>query len=174
MKVIIKKSLITVLVLITFILVFVAVFYYNSVNQKNQNDLQHVASDYLHAYPLPAGWNKNPNLSDKYAAFQLYNQRDYKEAIVNFKYTLVNNPEDNEVNFYLGICMLLTNEPRNAIREFNLILNESENDSLINEAKWYKALALIKLDRIPQAKRLLGELSSEDSKKLLEEISVRN
>jgi hypothetical protein len=93
--------------------------------------------------------------------------------MVNLKYTLVNNPGDNEVNFYLGMCMLLTNKPRDSIREFNIII-ESENDPLINDAKWYKALALIKLDRIPQAKRLLGELSSEDSIKLLDEISVGN
>ena len=173
MEVINKKSIISIFALITLVLLLIAVFHNNNPYQEKQIDLQGIASRYLNAYPLPAGWNDDPNLSDKYAAFKLYSQRNYLEAMVNLKYTLVNNPGDNEVNFYLGICLLLTNKPRDSIREFNIIL-ESENDPLINDAKWYKALALIKLDRIPQAKRLLGELSSEDSKKLLDEISVRN
>ena len=130
-----------------------------------------ISKSFLKPYPLPSGWKQNPSMSNKYSAYTSYSIKDYPEAMVNFKYAIVDNPADKSQRFYLGICQLMTSDPRESIREFNYIIEESGLDSLVNPAKWYKSLALIDLKRMDQALRLLSELDTEESRKLLNELS---
>lgn len=155
------------------VLIFVAIFFIlkKSPEENTTRDYRSLGRQYLKAYPLPSNWNATPSMSNIYAAYMSYSQKDYSEALVNFKYAIVDNPNDKLPGFYLGICLLITNKPRESIREFNEIIADSENDSLVNAAKWYKSLALLNLERIDQVKRILSELESDESARLLNDLS---
>ena len=89
-------------------------------------------------------------------AYGIYHQKDYKEAIVNFKYALIDNQNNNELNLYLGICFLKTGNVRQAEKLFAKII-EQGNQEHQEIAKWYLALTFLN-DNKASSKNLLSQL----------------
>ena len=94
-------------------------------------------------------------------AFRIYYQKDYKEAIVNFKYALLDNPNSNKLKLYLGISFLKMKDIRQAKRLFANIMDHGKEEYK-EIANWYLALALLKDDKA-SAKILLSQLFSSKS-----------
>ena len=89
-------------------------------------------------------------------AFRIYSQKDYKEAIVNFKYALLDNQNNIEVKLYLGICFLKMGDLRQAKKLFANIM-EHGNEEQKEIAKWYLVLTLLNDDKA-SVKKLLSQL----------------
>ena len=94
-------------------------------------------------------------------AFRIYHQKDYKEAIVNFKYALLDNPNNNKLKLYLGISFLKMKDIRQAKRLFANIIDHGKEEYK-EIASWYLALALLNEDKA-SAKILLSQLFSSKS-----------
>lgn len=94
-------------------------------------------------------------------AFRIYYQKDYKEAIVNFKYALIDNPNNIEIKLYLGISFLKMGDLRQAKKLFANIM-EHGNEEYKEIAKWYLALTLLNDDKA-SAKNLLSQLLGSNS-----------
>ncbi len=89
-------------------------------------------------------------------AYGIYHQKDYKEAIVNFKYALIDNPNNNELKLYLGISFLKTGNVRQAEKLLAKII-EQGNEEKQEIAKWYLALLFLKDNKV-SSKNLLSQL----------------
>jgi len=89
-------------------------------------------------------------------AFRIYHQKDYKEAIVNFKYAIIDNQNNNELKLYLGISFLKMGNIRQAEKLFAKIM-EHGNKEHKDIAKWYLALTLL-IDDKTTAKSFLSQL----------------
>jgi len=156
-----------------FVLVAVILLYFQFGQQRveySKLSLEEIVSNHMKAWPLPMGWENNPGFRTKDIAFRFYSQQDYDEAKVNMKYAVVENPRDTTLRFYLGVCELITGESLNSIREFNILL-ESSLEEYRDPARYYKSIALLKLDRKSQARRLLNETSLPEAKKLLKDLN---
>lgn len=94
-------------------------------------------------------------------AFRIYHQKDYKEAIVNFKYALIDNPNNDKLKLYLGISFLKMKDMRQAKRLFANIMDHGKEEYK-EIANWYLALTLLKDDKA-SAKILLSQLFSSKS-----------
>lgn len=160
------------IIAIVFIMITVALFFLlgnrNSVSYKVS--LEDIESKYLKPWPLPDHWDETPGFRTRDVAFHSYSQHDYSEARVNFKYAIVDNPDDNTVRFYLGVCELLTGEALGSIREFNLLLRDEKNE-YVEPSKFYKSIALLKLDRNSQARRLLKSTNLPQARELLKDLN---
>jgi tetratricopeptide (TPR) repeat protein len=90
-------------------------------------------------------------------AMACYNQGDYSQALALLK--KIANPDRNpQVVFFKGICLLLTDAPRKAVREFDIIIR-AMNPSYYDEAIYYKAIALLRLNKKREALEHLNHLA---------------
>ena len=94
-------------------------------------------------------------------AFRIYHQKDYKEAIVNFKYALIDNPNNIELRLYLGISFLKMGDLRQAKKLFANIMDHGKEEYK-EIANWYLALTLLDDDKA-SAKILLSQLFDSKS-----------
>ncbi len=108
-------------------------------------------------------------------AMQYYNQGDYTKALEILKQIppLSRNPQ---VIFFKGVCFLLQDELKNAVTELDSII-ENMNASYYDEAIYYKAIALLRMNKkdkaLEQLKHLAGMFSPYASKaeELIEKIN---
>lgn len=90
-----------------------------------------------------------------------FNDEEYDKAINNFSIILKEYPKELNAIFYSGLAYFEIGEYDNAIEKLNFVIYHHEG--FFNpDASWYKALALIKLERIDDAKLLLQKI--KDSK----------
>jgi len=94
-------------------------------------------------------------------AFRIYHQKNYKEAIVNFKYALIDNPNNNMLKLYLGISFLKIKDIGQAKRLFANIMDHGKEEYK-EIANWYLALTLLNEDRAT-TKILLSQLFGSKS-----------
>lgn len=91
-------------------------------------------------------------------AMSLYNNKQYSEALelLNVIDTSSANPQ---VLFFKGICSLQTDDPKTAVRHFNIII-KNMNPSYYDEAIFYKGIALLRLNKKKQALEQFNNLAS--------------
>jgi len=91
-------------------------------------------------------------------AMDFYSQGDYSQTLRTLMKisSIDRNPQ---ITFFKGICFLLTDEPKNAVKEFDLIIEEM-NPSYYDEAIYYKAIALLRLNKKKKALEHLQNLSA--------------
>ena len=83
---------------------------------------------------------------------------------------------NHKVLFFKGICYLLNDQYKNAIKNFNLIIKNA-NPSYYDEAIYYKGIALLRLNKKKEAIKLFNNLSkmfspySGKAKSILEKIN---
>jgi len=86
-----------------------------------------------------------------------YNRKEYSRALKILKE--IQDPVQNpQVIFFKGICFLLTDQLKESIKEFDLII-EDMNPSYYDEAIYYKATALLRLDKKEKALEQLNHLA---------------
>ncbi len=118
---------------------------------------------YFNAYPnfeVTVNRSEKTNLSERDYAFFLYDQKDYAEAVVNFKYAIVKNPGDAASKFFLGVSLMITKDHFQAKRQFNAVI-EDGNSNYVEAAKWYLALTHLADNKSLQATELFEELASD-------------
>jgi tetratricopeptide (TPR) repeat protein len=106
---------------------------------------------------------------------QYYNQGDYTKALEILKQ--IPAPSRNpQVIFFKGVCFLLVDELKNAVTELDIII-ENMNASYYDEAIYYKAIALLRMNKkdkaLEQLKHLAGMFSpyAPKARELIEKVN---
>ena len=96
--------------------------------------------------------------NDVRTALQFYSNAEYQKAI-----SLFENNNDNIISkFYLGLSFIETNEFTKAEESFQAVLNHNDN-LFIEQATWYKALCLLKLEENDEAMQLFTNIENSNS-----------
>ena len=113
--------------------------------------------------------DSNENIDLK-IGLQHFQKRNYKQAISSLK----NNPDNLVAEYYLGISYIETEQFLKASEAFNVILKKEIN-LFTEQAEWYKALCLLKLNDINTAKHLFTSIHNSNSiyNKNAEEILIK-
>jgi hypothetical protein len=91
------------------------------------------------------------------AALNKFGKQEYANALKLFDVLIKHNAEDVNALFYGALCAYNTNNNAKAISYLTSVM-ASLNGSFYEEAKWHKALALIKTDK-QEAKTILKEIA---------------
>jgi TolA-binding protein len=76
------------------------------------------------------------------AAMEDYQKRDYSGALPGLRAAAQAQPESVEAQFYLGICLLLTNDRSDGIQELQAV-TAAGNTPYLEAARFYLAKALL-------------------------------
>ena len=112
------------------------------------------------------------SVSDNYEfekAMVEYKLAHYKEAITGWEPLLKDHPQSDTLNYFLGSAYLADNNVKTAIPYFDKVISV-KTSVFSEEAKWYRALLLVKEKNIPAAIAILETSSLEDAKQLLKEL----
>lgn len=91
-------------------------------------------------------------------AMSLYNDKQYGKALKMLNAGDI-EPDNPKMLFFKGICSLETDDPRTAIKHFNVII-ENMNPSYYDEAIFYKSIALLRLNKKKAALDQLNNLAA--------------
>jgi tetratricopeptide (TPR) repeat protein len=124
------------------------------------------------AYPEPTLARGEQALSTLEAAYQLYSQKEYAAAAIQFQKIWQQDPEQKSALFYSGLSSMYAGNYQQAL---TLLKSDAMMDSRFEQqAKWYQALGLIKLGDHTAAKKILEMIASDknhfktlEAKKLL-------
>lgn len=98
--------------------------------------------------------------SSEQKALQLYQEKDYLSAIDSIDSILKNNSNIDLV-FYQSIAQLASDKNTDALINLSNIV-ESKQGSFVPQARWYLALAYLKIGASEEAKVILQELAKEE------------
>lgn len=87
----------------------------------------------------------------------LYNKQEYSEAIPLLETLINRHPADNELLLAKGISQLKINQPDSALVVFNSLINGQS--VFKNQGLWYKALALLKQNKLAECAEALNDIS---------------
>jgi len=93
----------------------------------------------------------------------LYEANDYQNALAQFNHYLKTNPDHAESLFYSGLCLMELGEYKDALNRLEDVLDQSDLE-YSEPAAWYRALVLIKLNKIKKAKSTLQDIQGEGGK----------
>ena len=96
-------------------------------------------------------------------AMNSYKQKQYNEAAIKFDRYLNAHAFNEKATFYDAISNLNINNATVALSQLNTVLSNDQSQ-YYDAARWYKSLALIKLNRMKEAKSLLEEIKNSNSK----------
>ncbi len=96
--------------------------------------------------------------TDLREALNLYSNAQYQDAIEIF----IKHQNNVISNFYIGLSYIETNNFEKAIKAFQTVLDHNDN-LFIEQAEWYKALCLIKLNQTEKATELLQIIKKSNS-----------
>lgn len=141
-------------------------------NQNISN--QELYNDYVALNDLPSFATRGDDTNNLVKAQNLFENKKYKDALVIFE-SLENQTENlGALNIYRGIAQTEIGNYNNAENTFNNLINSNLIDA--EKGYWYKALMLVKSDRVEEAKSVLEEIISKslykntEAKALLEKI----
>ncbi|UCH94366.1 MAG: zf-HC2 domain-containing protein [Candidatus Aminicenantes bacterium] len=101
---------------------------------------------------------RGPETIETFAeAMQYYNQGDYTRALKILK-QIPPSSRNPQVIFFKGVCFLLVDELKDAIKEFDIIIGDM-NPSYYDETIYYKAIALLRMNKKDRALEQLIHLA---------------
>ncbi len=90
-------------------------------------------------------------------AMNAYSNKIYKKASTLFEKVLKIDTENTEATFYCAVSHISNDKPKTAIYYLDKIIL-SQNIQYLESAKWYKAMALLKLKKKNDAISILNEI----------------
>jgi tetratricopeptide (TPR) repeat protein len=101
---------------------------------------------------------RGPDTPETFAkAMQHYNQGNYTQAL-ELLTQIPASSRNPQVVFFKGVCFLLVDELKNAVTELEVII-ENMNASYYDEAIYYKAIALLRMNKKGKALEQLNHLA---------------
>ena len=107
-------------------------------------------------------------------AINAYRNEKYELAAGYFSQLLEKNPDNDEMQKFLGICQLELNKLDEAEINFKTLIDKKAGSEIEN--KWYLSLCFVRGERFEEAKNILEEIASqgvsrsEDAAKLLKDL----
>lgn len=118
---------------------------------------------------LPTTMSSSTDNFDFYDAMVHYKHGNYKLAIDKWKVLSEKKPDNDTINYFLGVAHMANKDKTDAI-PFLVRAVDDPNFALINDAYYYLALAYLNVDNVVLAKKHLNLSNTDNSKKLLEEL----
>ncbi|MCS6929153.1 MAG: tetratricopeptide repeat protein [Saprospiraceae bacterium] len=94
-------------------------------------------------------------------ASRAFNERQYEEALTLFERYLEEDPNNTEVRYFAGLCLIEIRRYDEARKVFAQIMNIP---AWADEAHWYTALAYLRENRIDECRRQLAFISAGGSR----------
>ena len=136
----------------------------------NQNTNEKLFVTYFIPDPgLPTTMSETSNF-EFYDAMVNYKQGDYNTAISKWEALLEKKPQNDTLNYFLGVAHLANKNEKSAIKHLDIIAQDS-NANFKNEAYYYLGLAHLKADNVKLAKKNLNFSTIDNSKKILLELN---
>ena len=117
---------------------------------------------------LPTVMGSNNNY-DFYEAMVDYKQGHYDVAIRKWKKLLVQKPENDTLNYFLGVAHLANDNPEVAI-SFLEYVNQLENSEFKKDNLFFLGMSYLKKGETGTAIKILKEINSEKSRAIIKEI----
>jgi TolA-binding protein len=117
---------------------------------------------------LPTTMSSSDNFNF-YDAMVNYKQGEYDKAIAKWEVLQKNQPENDTINYFLGVAQLANQHEAQAINYLDAVTKNSESH-FRNDAYYYLGLAYLKADNIELAKKNLNFSTVDNSKELLSEL----
>ena len=95
-------------------------------------------------------------------AFQMYENREYNDALSLFSQVLDKDSQNIPVQFYSGISNIELGLYQEALHPFNFIMDHKQN-LYVERAEWYTALCLLKVNENENAVGLFRKISLSNS-----------
>ncbi len=126
-------------------------------NSKSSTD--HLFAAYYKTYTVIDGQTRGNDQFDMEMKeiVRLYKIGQFDEVSIKLVPFLIEETPPSKVLLMNGISQIELREYEKAIASFNKVINQG--GEFILEAKWYLALCYIKMKNIPEAKKILAELS---------------
>lgn len=118
------------------------------------------------------GLETNMGETDNYTfddAMVDYKQKKYITAINKWSALLKNKPENDTLNYFLGVAHLANKNENEAINYFKTVVKTTESEFL-NEAYFYLGLSYLKMDNTDLAIEYFEKSNSEKSKTIISEL----
>ena len=113
--------------------------------------------------------------TDNYAFYEAmveYKRGDYEAAIQKWEKLYAVKPQNDTLNYFIGVAYLANNDPAASIPFLKKALSTSE--SLFNEeAAYFLALSHLQKNQLDSAKRVLRERKLAKAKRLLQDLNNR-
>ncbi len=143
------------------LLIFVAVF---TVLQNDSMTTSEVYDTYFQTYEAPSVVRdaSGSELTNWETAARLYSEKKYRDAIPYFTRALEEVPQYLS-EYYKGMCNLNLDGAyyQRAITALDIVL-ETDNDYR-EQAQWYKALTLLKMNQIEEARTLFETIVAQQT-----------
>lgn len=117
---------------------------------------------------LPTTMSETANY-EFYNAMVKYKQGDYNTAISKWEELLKSKPQNDTLNYFIGVAYLANKNEETAIKHLNLV-TQNPNDNFKNDAYYYLGLAYLKNNNVELAKKNLNFSTIDGSKKILNEL----
>lgn len=123
-------------------------------------------------YVEDRGLETNMGETDNYIfddAMVDYKKQKYTMAIKKWRPLLQNKPENDTLNYFLGVAHLANKNENEAVNYLKATIRNTES-SFKNEAYFYLGLSYLKMDNIDLAIEYLEKSNSEKSKSIISEL----
>ena len=99
-----------------------------------------------------------------------YKQENYQAAIEKWKPLLSEKPENDTLNYFLGVAYLAEKKDREAIDYLSEVSN-NQSSMFLQESYYYLGLALLKSGEIEKAKTNFKKSNNDESQAILKELN---
>lgn len=110
------------------------------------------------------------SLSEQYEfdkAMVDYKSKDYDKALQSFQNLLIENPNNDTLNFFIAQIFLAQNQAEKAIPYFEKVISDS-NSIFTKDAYWYLGLEMLRQQRKDIALKYIHQSEHERKQELLE------
>jgi tetratricopeptide (TPR) repeat protein len=129
---------------------------------------QRLYANYFKPDPgLPTTMGLNDHNFDFYNAMVYYKHGDYKLAIDKWKVLSEKKPNNDTINYFLGVANLAIKNVDEAIPLLERSIQSKDSFGLINDAYYYLGLAYLKVDNTALAKKNFNLSNTNTSKEIM-------
>lgn len=104
----------------------------------------------------------NTTTDDLIVAIQLYDKKQYNEAIIKFDKILKIDHNNTAARFFISVSYMETKAFEKAIENLNQVI-ANHDTAFLEHAEWYLALCYIKTNQLKEAKKIIGQIKAGDS-----------
>lgn len=131
---------------------------------------QRLYAEYFRPYPgLPTTMSSSTDNFAFYDAMVNYKHADYDMAINKWEILKEKKPNNDTINYFLGVAYLANKNKIEAIPFLERAVADS-TFTLLNDAHYYLGLAYLNVDNVVLAKKNLNLSNTEGSKRILEKL----
>jgi tetratricopeptide (TPR) repeat protein len=128
----------------------------------NSTSNEKLYSQFYYKYDACIVTRGNNNTDALIVAIQLYDKKQYKEAIVKFNDIIKIDNHNSVAYFFIGVSYMEIHSFEKAIQSLNIVINQKDT-AFLEHAEWYLALCYLKTNKTSLAKSLIKQIAASDS-----------